>query len=136
METPRLVLTEKDLGNSQEALKPLVHLDLAEALREGEAKREAAPQGAWTMRLAVSGRSDGHKIIARAAGPKAAEIMMLPYVRSDGLRTWQACFGIYPSRVLAKKAWKKAPETLRRAFKDALPQELSTQSASPPRIQP
>ena len=136
VETPRLVLTEKDLGNSQEALKPLVHLDLAEALREGEAKREAAPQGAWTMRLAVSGRSDGHKIIARAAGPKAAEIMMLPYVRSDGLRTWQACFGIYPSRVLAKKAWKKAPETLRRAFKDALPQELSTQSASPPRIQP
>ncbi len=136
VETPRLVLTEKDLGNSQEALKPLVHLDLAEALREGEAKREAAPQGAWTMRLAVSGRSDGHKIIARAAGPKAAEIMMLPYVRSDGLRTWQACFGIYPSRVLAKKAWKKAPETLRRAFKDALPQELSTQSASPLRIQP
>ena len=136
VETPRLVLTEKDLGNSQEALKPLVHLDLAEALREGEAKREAAPQGAWTMRLAVSGRSDGHKIIARAAGPKAAEIMMLPYVRSDGLRTWQACFGIYPSRVLAKKAWKKAPETLRRAFKDALPPELSTQSASPLRIQP
>jgi hypothetical protein len=76
------------------------------------------------MRMVVSGRSEGHKQVARAAGSRAAEILVLPFVRKDGFRFWQACFGIYSSRVLATKAWTKAPEALRKAFKDALPQRL------------
>jgi hypothetical protein len=127
VEAPRRVLTEKDLANPEEALKPLDRLDLAEAFRHGEDKRAAAAEGSWTMRLVVSGRTDGLKVVARAAGSKAPEILILPYVRRDGLRFWQACYGVYPSRIQARKAWDKAPEALRRTFKDALPERLLVQ---------
>ena len=86
--------------------------------------RAAAPEGSWTLRLVVSGRANGLKQVARAAGPKAPEVLVLPFPRRDGFRFWQACYGTYPSRTLAMKAWNKAPESLRTAFQDALPQRL------------
>ncbi|MDR3684429.1 MAG: hypothetical protein P4L11_11945 [Geothrix sp.] len=129
VEAPRRVLTEKDLADPEEAVKPLDRMDLAEALHRGEALRSAAPEGSWTLRLVVSGRANGLKQVARAAGPRATEILVLPFPRKDGVRFWQACYGTYPSRALAAKAWSKAPESLRRTFRDALPQRLP---AAPP----
>ncbi|MBK9795474.1 MAG: hypothetical protein IPP58_03070 [Holophagaceae bacterium] len=124
VEAPRRVLTEKDLLDPEEALKPLDRMDLPEALHRGETLREAAPEGSWTLRLVVSGRALGLKQVARAAGSRGADILILPYLRKDGFRLWQACFGVYASRALAARAWAKAPETLRSTFKDAFPQRL------------
>jgi uncharacterized protein YndB with AHSA1/START domain len=129
VEAPRRVLTERDLADSEASFKPLDHMDLAEALHRGEAMRDAAAEGSWTLRLVVSGRADGLKQVARAAGPRAAEILVLPFLRKDGFRFWQACYGTYPSRSLALKAWSQAPEPLRRTFKDALPQRLTSAPA-------
>ncbi|MFN7956979.1 MAG: hypothetical protein U0P46_01430 [Holophagaceae bacterium] len=129
VEAPRRVLTEKDLVSPEEAIKPLDRMDLSEAFHRGEALRSAAPAGSWTMRMVVSGRPEGLKLVARAAGPRAADILILPFVRRDGLRFWQACFGTHASRAKALKAWRSAPEPLRKAFQDALPQRLP---ASPP----
>lgn len=124
VERPRRVLTEKDLLNPEEALKPLDQMDLPEALHRGEALRAAAPEGAWTMRLVVSGRADGLKQVARAAGAQATEVLVLPFQRKDGFRYWQACYGRFSSRAAARKAWREAPEALRLLFMDALPQPL------------
>ena len=132
VEAPRRVLTEQDLLDPREAVKPLERMDLSEALHRGGVMKDAAPEGSWTLRLVVSGRADGHKLVARAAGSKATEIMVLAYVRKDGFRFWQACYGTYPSRTLAMKAWNKAPESLRRAFTDALPQRLFSPSVQAP----
>jgi hypothetical protein len=82
--------------------------------------------------MVVSGRREGLKDVARAAGPKASEILVLPVMRRDGLRFWQACYGTYPSRAQAWKAWAKAPEGLRRAFKDAYPTRLPGVTPVPP----
>jgi hypothetical protein len=125
VEAPRRVLTEKDLVDPEEAARPLEQLDLHEALRRGETLAKGAPAGAWTMRLVVSGRTDGYKGVARTAGAKATELLILPYHRRDGLRIWQACYGTYPSRAKALNAWLGAPAALRKAFADALPQRLS-----------
>jgi uncharacterized protein YndB with AHSA1/START domain len=124
VETPRRVLTEQDLADPEAAVKPLDRMDLPEALQRGEALRAAAPAGSWTLRLVVSGRADGLRQVARTAGPRAADILVLPFLRRDGFRYWQACYGIYPSLSAALKAWRSAPETLRRTFPDALPQRL------------
>lgn len=124
VEAPRRVLTEKDLVDPEEAAKPLDRMDLAEAFHRGEHLRDAAPEGSWTVRLVVSGRADGLKQVARAAGAKAPDILVLPFPRRDGLRFWQACYGTYPSRAKALKAWRSAPEALRKAFQDALSQRL------------
>ncbi len=129
VEAPRRVLTEKDLVDPEEAIKPLDHMDLPEALQRGEAMRAAAPVGSWTIRLVVSGRAEGLKQVARAAGSRATQILVLPYLRKDGLRFWQACYGTHPSRALAMKAWNKAPKSLRRTFQDALPQQLPAPTA-------
>lgn len=133
VEAPRRVLTEKDLENPEEALKPLERMDLPEALQRGEALRAAAPAGSWTLRLVVSGRADGLRQVARAAGPKATEILVLPFLRRDGFRYWQACYGIFATQSDARKAWRNAPETLRKTFQDALPQRLPT---APPNTAP
>jgi hypothetical protein len=130
VEAPRQVLTERDLGSAEEAVKPLDRMDLPEALHRGEAMRDAAPEGSWTMRLVVSGRTDGFKQVARAAGSKASEILVLPFIRRDGFRFWQACYGTYPSRALTLKAWTRAPAPLRKMFKDALAQRLPVPSGS------
>jgi len=124
VEAPRRVLTEKDLADPEEAIKPLDQMDLPEAFHRGERMRAAAPEGSWTMRLVVSGRADGLRTVALAAGPKVTEILVLPFLRRDGFRFWQACYGTYPSRAKAKRAWRSAPETLRKTFADALPQQM------------
>ena len=124
VEAPRRVLTERDLADPVEAVKPLDRMDLAEALHRGEALRQAAPEGAWTLRLVVSGRADGLRQVARAAGSASPHILVLPYPRRDGLPFWQACYGTFGSRAEALKAWKGAPEALRRTFADAVPQRL------------
>jgi len=129
VEAPRLMLTEKDLETPEEVVKTLELMDLPEAFQRGEALRAAAPEGAWTMRLVVSGRADGVRQVARAAGPKAGDILVLPFLRKDGFRFWQACYGAFTNRALALKAWRTAPEPLRKAFQDAFPQRMP---AAPP----
>jgi hypothetical protein len=131
VEAPRRVLTEKDLVDPEEALKPLDQMDLPEALHRGESLRATAPAGSWTLRLVVSGRADGLKQVARAAGPKATEILVLPYLRRDGLRFWQGCYGLFSSRAAALAAWRQAPEGLKKAFKDAFPRRLEAPPPSP-----
>ncbi len=133
VEAPRRVLTEKDLADPEEAVKPLERMDLQEALHRGAAQRAVAAQGAWTLRLVVSGRAEGLKVVARAAGPKAPDVLVLPYVRPDGFRWWQACYGTYPTRAAALKAWRSAPEGLRKAFRDALPLRLQHLPGDPPK---
>ncbi len=133
VEAPRRVLTEKDLLDPEEAVKPLELMDLPEALHRGEAMRDAAPEGSWTMRFVVSGRADGLRQVARIAGAKATEVLVLPFLRRDGLRYWQACYGTQASRTQALKAWTTAPEALRKAFKDALPQRLPVPKVTPTR---
>ncbi len=125
VEPPRRVLTEKDLLNPLGAGKPLEGMDLAEALHQGETRRKAAPEGTWTVRMVVSGRADGLRTVARAAGGHAAHILILPFVRKDGFRFWQACYDTQPTRAAALKVWRSAPDALRTAFKDAFPQRLS-----------
>jgi hypothetical protein len=127
VEPPRLVLTEKDLVKSEDSETPdkaLDQMSLAEALQAGQAKRDAAPEGSWTLRLVVSGSAAGVPKVAKAAGAKAGEVLVLPFVRKDGLRFWQACYGVFPNRAQASKAWQAAPEPLRKAFHDALPQRM------------
>jgi septal ring-binding cell division protein DamX len=131
VEAPRRVLTEKDIENPEEAIKPLEQLDLPEAFHRGETLRSAAPEGSWTLRLVVSGRANGLRDVARAAGPRATEILILPFPRRDGLRFWQACYGTYPSRAKAWKAWKAAPAPLRKAFQDAMVLRLPEASGAP-----
>lgn len=133
VEAPRRVLTEKDLGDPEEAVKPLERMDLQEALHRGAAQRAAAPEGSWTLRLVVSGRAEGLKQVARAAGPKAPDVLVLPYVRPDGFRWWQACFGAFPTRAAAMKAWKQAPASLQKTFRDALPLKLQRLPGDPPK---
>ena len=133
VEAPRRVLTEKDLADPVEAVKSLEHMDLPEALHRGATLRAAAPEGAWTLRLVVSGRAEGLRQVARAAGPKAPEVLVLPYVRPDGFRWWQACYGAFPTRAAAMKAWKQAPASLQKTFSDALPLRLQRLPGDPPK---
>ena len=124
VEEARRVLSEKDLESPEEAVKPMDTSDLGEALRRGEARKAAAPDGAWTMRMVISGRADGLKQVARAAGPRPQDILILPYLRRDGLRFWQGCYGVHATQAGALKAWKAAPEALRQLFADAIPMRL------------
>ncbi len=132
VEEPRIVLSEKDLKDPEEALKPLERMNLPEALHRGETQRAAAPEGSWTTRLVVSGPPNGLKQVARAAGETAPMILILPFLRRDGIRFWQACYGTFPSRAAASKAWLSAPKPLRQAFKDAFPQRLPPASKPAP----
>ncbi len=124
VEPPRRVLTEKDLLPLEDPASAFDPLDLGESLRRGEARRAAAPGGSWTLRLVVSGRASGLGQVARAAGPKGSDILILPFLRRDGFRFWQACYGLFPGRGEALMAWRNAPPSLRKAFADALPQRL------------
>lgn len=132
VEEPRRVLTEKDLQDPGEAAKPLAAEDLPEALRQGAERRAAAPPGSWTLRMVVSGSATGLRQVARAAGPKTPEVMVLPYVRRDGFHWWQACYGAFPSRAAALKAWRTAPAELRRTYRDAFPLRLAHLPGDPP----
>ena len=104
-----------------------------EAQRAGEAQRAAAGQGAWTLRLVVSGSKDGLKDLARRAGSGAKDLMVLPFVRKDGFRWWQACWGAFPSRGAALKAYAKAPDLLRKGFPQPLALRLDRLPGDPPK---
>ena len=93
------------------------HLD--EALRAGEALR-AKEAGRWTLRMLVAFRPEGLPLLARQAGRQADRLRILPWPRKDGLRAWQACYGAFPSRDAALKAWERAPEALRKAYRPVL----------------
>lgn len=136
VEAPRIVLTEKDIERPEEPAKPMDRLDLADAFQLAQGRRAAAADRTWTIRFVISGRAEGLREVARAAGAKATEVLILPYVRRDGLRFWQGCYGLHPNRTLALKAWAKAPEPLRRLFKDAMPLRLPESSARPSAPQP
>jgi septal ring-binding cell division protein DamX len=136
VEAPRRVLTDQDLADPVEAVKPLESMDLQEALHRGAALRAAAPSGSWTLRLVVSGRAKGLREVARAAGAKAPDVLVLPYVRPDGFRWWQACYGAYPTRAAAMKAWSQAPALLKKTFRDALPLRLLHLPGDPPKAEP
>ncbi|HTL99476.1 MAG TPA: hypothetical protein VL181_11800 [Holophagaceae bacterium] len=104
-----------------------------EALLAGAAKRAQAGTGAWTLRLVVSGSKDGLKDLARRGGAAAADIMVLPFVRRDGFRWWQACLGAFPSRGAAMKAFAKLPAPLRKAFPQPLALKLDHLPGDPPK---
>lgn len=110
--------------------------ELPEALRRGEELRQeqlAKLPNAWTLRMVVSGRAQGLRQVAQAAGKAAADVMVLPYVRRDGFRWWQACFGAFPTRAAAFKAWSQQPPALRKAFGEPLALRLERLPGDPPR---
>lgn len=141
---PRRVLSEADLDGAPRAvaaadpkdpearLKALQEADLPEAFRLGQALRAAAKAEAWTLRLVVSGSAPGLKSLARAAGTEGGDLMILPYLRRDGFRWWQACWGAFPSRAEALKAWTRLPEALRKGFPEPLPLKLKRLPGDPP----
>jgi hypothetical protein len=110
--------------------------DLGEAIRRGQAQRqerlEQLPK-AWTLRMVVSGHAPGLKKVALAAGKEAGDIMVLPYVRRDGFRWWQACYGAFPTRSAALKAWSQLPPALQKAFGEPLPLKLERLPGDPPK---
>jgi septal ring-binding cell division protein DamX len=59
--------------------------------------------------------------------------MVLPYVRRDGFRWWQACWGAFPTRAAALKAFAKLPESLRRAYPQPLALRLEHLPGDPPK---
>lgn len=91
--------------------------DLEACLRAGPAQ---ARPGQWTWRLLVALPAQGLPLLARQAGPEAARLAILPFPRKDGLRAWQACWGSFSHRGAALRAWAKAPEALRRAYRPVL----------------
>lgn len=143
VEQPRRVITEADAGegaasapavpNDPEArLKALQEADLQEAFRLGQALRATAKLEAWTLRLVVSGSAPGLKSLAKAAGSEGSGLMILPYLRKDGFRWWQACWGAFPSRSEAMKAWGRLPDSLRRQFPEPLALKLKRLPGDPP----
>ena len=98
------------------------NLPLAMAL--GETQRSTAAPNSWTLRLVVSGSLPGLKVLAKHGAKDAEDLMVLPYVRRDGIRWWQACYGAFPSRAAAMKAYVKLPDGLRKALSTPLPLHL------------
>ncbi|MBI4911366.1 MAG: hypothetical protein HY823_01390 [Acidobacteria bacterium] len=141
VQAPRKVIGDADVGSAvapaplaapEERLRVLQEGDLAEALRLGQLRRAEAPADAWTLRLVVSGFAPGLKTLARLAPKEAADMMILPYVRKDGFRWWQACWGAYKGRAEALRAWSGVPEPLRKAFGEPLPLKLRRLPGDPP----
>ena len=143
VERPRLLLTEANTDGPSEAphapqdeaserLRTLREADMAAAIRLGEAWRARQSGGAWTLRLVVSGSVPGLKSLARIAGGEGARMAILPYVRRDGFRWWQACWGAFLSSAEAKRAWSALPEALRKSFPEPLPLKLQRLPGDPP----
>ncbi|HZU53177.1 MAG TPA: hypothetical protein VFF77_04730 [Holophagaceae bacterium] len=107
-----------------DALGILREARLDEAIQAGEAARAKQPKEAWTLRLVVSGRKEGLKELVRSGGAAAPDFMVLPFIRRDGFRWWQACWGAFPSRAAARKAFAKLPESARKAFGKPIPFQL------------
>lgn len=105
---------------------------LDEAIQAGEVRRASASKEAWTLRLVVSGRKEGLKDLARLGGSAAPDFMVLPFIRKDGFRWWQACWGAFPSRAAARKAFARLPEATRKAFPQPLALKLDHLPGDPP----
>lgn len=97
---------------------------LDEAIHEGESRRAASPKDSWTLRLVVSGRKDGLATLERLLGGKTEGLMILPFIRPDGFRWWQACWGAFPTRAAARKAFAKLPASLRKEVGSPYPLKL------------
>ena len=87
----------------------------------------------WTLRLVVSGSAEGLKLLAKHGLKEAPDLMVLPYVRRDGFRWWQACLGAFPSRSEAMKAIANLSPPLRKALSDPLPLKLDRLPGDPPK---
>ncbi|MBK8727393.1 MAG: hypothetical protein IPL96_15485 [Holophagaceae bacterium] len=103
------------------------------SLALGQNQRGAAQPDRWTLRLVVSGSTDGLKLLAKHGLKEAPELMVLPYVRRDGFRWWQACLGAYPSRAAAIKAIATLSPALRKALSEPLPLKLDRLPGDPPK---
>jgi hypothetical protein len=108
------------------------NLPLAIAL--SEAQRAATPTDRWTVRLVVSGSIAGLKVLAKHGGKEAEDLMVLPFVRKDGIRWWQACYGAFPNRSAALQAYAKLPEALRKALSAPLPLHLDRLPGDMPKV--
>ncbi|MBL0311779.1 MAG: hypothetical protein IPP78_03500 [Holophagaceae bacterium] len=108
------------------------NLPLAIAL--SEVQRAAAPPDRWTVRLVVSGSIGGLKVLAKHGGKEAEDLMVLPFVRKDGIRWWQACYGAFPSKSAALQAYAKLPEALRKALSTPLPLHLDRLPGDLPKV--
>jgi hypothetical protein len=117
----------------EDAASFLKEARLDEAIHAGEARQARAAEGAWTLRLVVSGRREGLKDLASRGGSAAKDFMILPFIRKDGFRWWQACWGAFPSRAAAMKAFSKLPESARRAFPGPLAFRLDRLPGDPKR---
>ncbi|MBS1767909.1 MAG: hypothetical protein JST05_10980 [Acidobacteria bacterium] len=94
---------------------------LDEAIHAGEGARAKLPKDAWTLRLVVSGRREGLKSLAINGGAAAKDFMVLPFIRKDGFRWWQACWGSFPSHAAAKRAIRALPPSVLKAFGRPMP---------------
>ena len=128
---PRPVQADETPADDPIALLREARLD--EALRAGEAARAAAGAGSWTLRLVVSGSKEGLKDLARRSGSGAKDLMILPFVRKDGFRYWQACWGAFPGRGAALKTFTKLPASLRQAYPQPLALRLDHLPGDPPK---
>jgi septal ring-binding cell division protein DamX len=99
----------------------------------GQAQRAASTPDAWTLRLVVSGSAEGLKLLAKHGAKEAPELMVLPYVRRDGFRWWQACLGAFPTRAEALKAMARLSPALRKALSEPLALKLDRLPGDPPR---
>lgn len=110
---------------------------LDEAIQAGEARRAKASPKAWTLRLVVSGSRDGLKDLASKGGAAAKDFMVLPFIRRDGFRWWQACWGAFSTRAAALRAFDKLPASARRAYPRPLALRLDhLPGDAPPRKEP
>jgi hypothetical protein len=139
VERPRVMLTEADtatndapLDEAAERLRTLREADLSGAIRLGQTWRGRQEGEAWTLRLVVSGSAPGLKSLGKIAGDEGARMAVLPYVRRDGFRWWQACWGAFPSLAEAKRAWSNLPEGLRKSFPQPLALRLHRLPGDPP----
>lgn len=107
-------------GTPAQRLEAWRAANLPLSLALGEAQRADARAGSWTLRLVVSGSADGLRSLAKLAQAEVPDLMVLPYVRRDGFRWWQACYGAFPSRAAALKAAAALEPGLRRAFGEPL----------------
>jgi hypothetical protein len=139
VEKPRQTLSEADLAPAEapldepaERLKSLREADLPGAIRLGQGWRSRQAGSAWTLRLVVSGSAPGLKSLGKIAGAEGARMAVLPYIRKDGFRWWQACWGAFPNPAEARRAWSGLPEALRRSFPQPLALRLQRLPGDPP----
>ncbi len=60
--------------------------------------------------------------------------MVLRFVRKDGIRWCQACYGAFPSRAAALQAYARLPEALRKALSTPLPLHLDRLPGDMPKL--